>query len=400
MNTDFDKVEDVIAAIKNGEIVIISDDEDRENEGDLIAAASKCTADTINFMVTNARGLVCVPVASSIAERIGLKHRASKEDPFRTAFAQSVDAKKDITTGISAFERTQTVSEIINPETTVEDFISPGHMFPIIAKEGGVLQRAGHTEAAVDLAKMAGLAPAGVICEILNEDGTMARTPDLNVFRKKHNLKWCTVKNLIEYRRKNELLIRKGKTAKLPTKYGEFMITDYKSLADGKEHIALVYGDIKDKENVPVRVHSECLTGDVFGSVRCDCGEQLATAMQNVADNGYGMIVYMRQEGRGIGLGNKIHAYKLQDEGYDTVEANEKLGFEADLRDYGIGAQIIMDQGVKSIKLMTNNPRKIVGIEGYGFKISERIPIIIKPQKHNEFYLSTKKKRLGHLFDE
>ncbi|UDQ99193.1 bifunctional 3,4-dihydroxy-2-butanone-4-phosphate synthase/GTP cyclohydrolase II [Lentisphaerota bacterium WC36G] len=398
MAIKFDKIEDVVKALQNGEVVIISDDEDRENEGDLVAAAAKVNDQMINFMVTNARGLVCVPLHKSIGDRIGLENQATDADPFKTAFTQSVDVINGTTTGISASDRANTIQALINPESTLSDFASPGHMFPLISKKGGVLRRAGHTEAAVDLATMAGLAPAGVICEIMNEDGSMARTPDLEKFREKHNLKWCTIKDLIEYRRNTEQLVQKCQTAKLPTKYGPFNITVYKSLVDGHEHVAMVYGDVTGKENVPVRVHSECLTGDVFGSARCDCGDQLAAAMQHVAENGYGMIVYMRQEGRGIGLANKIHAYKLQDQGFDTVEANEELGFAADLRDYGIGAQIIADQNVKSIQLMTNNPRKVVGIEGYGFSVNGRIPVIIEPQEHNEFYLNTKKERMGHMF--
>ena len=398
MAIKFDKIEDVIKAIQNGEIVIISDDEDRENEGDLIAAGSKVNADVINFMVTHARGLVCIPVEEKIANRLELINQSTADDPFRTAFTQSIDALKNLTTGISATERATTVAELINPETTKDDFASPGHMFPLIAKQGGVLRRAGHTEATVDLARMAGLTPAGICCEIMNKDGSMARTDDLVKFREKHNLKWCTIKDLIEYRRNTEQLVQKGKTANLPTKYGSFKITTYKSLVDGQEHVAMVYGDINGKENVPIRVHSECLTGDVFGSARCDCGDQLDAAMRHVVKHGFGMIVYMRQEGRGIGLGNKIHAYKLQDQGLDTVEANEELGFAADLRDYGIGAQIIADQGVKSVQLMTNNPQKIVGIEGYGFKVNERIPVVIEPQEHNEFYLNTKKERMGHMY--
>ena len=398
MAIKFDKIEDVIKAIQNGEIVIISDDEDRENEGDLIAAGSKVNADVINFMVTHARGLVCIPVEEKIANRLELINQSTADDPFRTAFTQSIDALKNLTTGISATERATTVAELINPETTKDDFASPGHMFPLIAKQGGVLRRAGHTEATVDLARMAGLTPAGICCEIMNKDGSMARTDDLVKFREKHNLKWCTIKDLIEYRRNTEQLVQKGKTANLPTKYGSFKITTYKSLVDGQEHVAMVYGDINGKENVPIRVHSECLTGDVFGSARCDCGDQLDAAMRHVVKHGFGMIVYMRQEGRGIGLGNKIHAYKLQDQGLDTVEANEELGFAADLRDYGIGAQIIADQGIKSVQLMTNNPQKIVGIEGYGFKVNERIPVVIEPQEHNEFYLNTKKERMGHMY--
>jgi 3,4-dihydroxy 2-butanone 4-phosphate synthase/GTP cyclohydrolase II len=395
----FDLVEKAIEAIRDGELVVVTDDENRENEGDIIVAAEKVTDEAINFMARNGRGLICVAMTSDRFEKLDISKMATRGsgDMFRTAFMESVDAAKGVTTGISAHDRAQTVRVLIDDVSLPSDLISPGHTFPLQAREGGVLKRAGHTEAAVDLARLAGLKPAGVICEILREDGQMARLPELREFSIKHGLKLISVADLIAYRRKNEMLVEFVRTVDMPTRFGKFQLKLYKSILDGEHHIALTMGKWKESDPVLTRVHSECLTGDVFGSLRCDCGTQLQRALQMVADVGTGVILYMRQEGRGIGLANKIHAYELQEKGLDTVEANERLGFEADLRDYGVGAQILCDLGLQRIRLITNNPRKIVGLEGYGLEIVERIPIICPANEHSARYLKTKKEKLGHI---
>ncbi|SDY60211.1 3,4-dihydroxy 2-butanone 4-phosphate synthase / GTP cyclohydrolase II [Evansella caseinilytica] len=393
----FDPIEEAIYELMQGKPVIACDDEDRENEGDFIALAEKSTPEVINFMVTHGRGLVCVPITRERAEQLELLPMVDHNtDPHGTAFTVSVDHKQT-TTGISAHERSLTVMKLIDESAKAADFKKPGHIFPLIAKDGGVLRRAGHTEAAVDLARMCGSKPAAVICEIMNEDGSMARVPDLRKIADEHELKMITIKDLIQYRNRKEKLVKREVEIELPTDFGHFRTVGYSNVVDGKEHVALVKGEISENKPVLVRVHSECLTGDVFGSHRCDCGPQLHAALQQIEEAGAGVLLYMRQEGRGIGLLNKLKAYKLQEEGYDTVEANEKLGFAPDLREYGIGAQILKDLGVGKMKLLTNNPRKITGLEGYGLQVVDRIPLQLPYSKDNERYLKIKKEKLGHL---
>jgi len=390
-------IPEAIEDIKSGKLVIIIDDESRENEGDLAMAAEKVTPEAINFMAKYARGLICLPIIEQrLAElRIPLMVQENTSR-HSTAFTVSVEAKYEVTTGISAFDRAQTIKTVLDPNTKPDDLVRPGHVFPIRAREGGVLVRAGHTEAIVDLARLAGLYPAGVICEIMNEDGTMARLPELELIASAHGLKLMTIADLITYRRRHEKLVQKVTEARLPTKYGEFIAVAYRSTVDIEEHVALVKGDISGPEPVLVRVHSECLTGDVFGSLRCDCGDQIAMALQSVANEGRGVFLYMRQEGRGIGFHNKLRAYALQDQGMDTVEANEALGFAPDLRDYGVGAQILADLGLHNIRLLTNNPKKVVGLESYGLRIVETVPLVVPPNPYNFNYLRTKRKKMGH----
>ncbi len=393
-------IPEVVEEIKAGKFIILVDDEGRENEGDLVMAAEKVTPEIVNFMARHARGLICLPMVGKRLDELRIPLMVSENtSKYSTAFTVSVEAKYGVTTGISAADRARTIKMVIDPKTNPEDLVQPGHIFPLRAREGGVLVRAGHTEAVIDLVRLAGLYPAGVICEIMNEDGSMARLPQLELLAGKYGLKIATIADLIAYRRRHERLVHRVAEAKLPTKYGEFTALAYKSDVDPDQHLLLVMGDITTDEPVLVRVHSECVTGDIFSSLRCDCGEQLDLAMKYIAKEGRGVLLYMRQEGRGIGFHNKLRAYELQDKGQDTVEANLTLGFAPDLRDYGIGAQILVDLGLHEIRMLTNNPKKVIGLEGYGLKVVETIPILASLNPYNLHYLKTKKEKLGHLLE-
>jgi 3,4-dihydroxy 2-butanone 4-phosphate synthase/GTP cyclohydrolase II len=394
----FSSIEEALEDIRDGKMVVVCDDEDRENEGDLTLAAQFATPDAINFMAKEGRGLICLALTPERCDELGLDLMAAKNEArFETAFTKSIEAREGVTTGISAHDRAHTIQVAIDPSSSPRDVVQPGHIFPLKAKDGGVLERTGQTEAAVDLARLAGLNPSGVICEIMNDDGTMARVPDLARYCERHGLKMITVADLVSYRRQHDKLIERVVETSLPTDYGDFTAVGFRSLVDDKHHVAMVKGDVDGMDDVLVRVHSECLTGDVFHSQRCDCGQQLEDALSQIEEEGRGVLLYLAQEGRGIGLLNKLRAYKLQEEGLDTVDANLELGLPADLRDYGIGAQILVDLGLSSIRLLTNNPKKIIGLEGYGLRVSDQIPIEHHPNEHNEAYMRTKRDRMGHL---